>query len=151
MSRDFFAAQENSPTNTRLALPIVLRQLQYNEQGLLPVVSQNAETGKVLTLAWMNETALLTTLNTGWMTYWSRSRDCLWVKGATSGNRQRLKELRIDCDGDALLCQVQPLGPSCHTGRETCFYWRVDNQEQQVVLDLDILLSSQSTTETTTD
>lgn len=139
MSKAFFVSYESSPTDTAIELPTVLEQLQYNEQGLVPAISQDINTGKVLTLAWMNETALLATLNSGWMTYWSRSRNALWIKGETSGNKQHLKEMRIDCDGDAILCQVDPLGPSCHTGRERCFYWRVDTENQQIVLDHDVI------------
>jgi phosphoribosyl-AMP cyclohydrolase len=86
-------------------------------------------------MAWMNRKAIEKTLDSGYMTYWSRSRSSFWLKGETSGNRQRLVNMRVDCDGDTLLCDVEPAGPACHTDRETCFYLRVDNASEQVVLE----------------
>jgi phosphoribosyl-AMP cyclohydrolase / phosphoribosyl-ATP pyrophosphohydrolase len=89
---------------------------------LLPCIVQDARTGEVLTLAYMNDEALERTRSTGEMWFWSRSRQELWHKGATSGNVQRLKELRFDCDEDAILALVEPAGPACHTGERTCFH-----------------------------
>jgi phosphoribosyl-ATP pyrophosphohydrolase/phosphoribosyl-AMP cyclohydrolase len=89
---------------------------------LLPCIVQDARTGEVLTLAYMNDEALARTRATGEMWFWSRSREELWHKGATSGNVQRLKELRLDCDEDAILALVEPAGPACHTGERTCFH-----------------------------
>jgi phosphoribosyl-ATP pyrophosphohydrolase/phosphoribosyl-AMP cyclohydrolase len=89
---------------------------------LLPCIVQDARTGEVLTLAYMNDEALERTRATGEMWFWSRSRQELWHKGETSGNVQRLKELRLDCDKDALLALVEPAGPACHTGERTCFH-----------------------------
>ena len=89
---------------------------------LLPCIVQDARTGEVLTLAYMNDEALARTRSTGELWFWSRSRGELWHKGATSGNVQRLKELRLDCDEDALLALVEPAGPACHTGERTCFH-----------------------------
>jgi phosphoribosyl-AMP cyclohydrolase / phosphoribosyl-ATP pyrophosphohydrolase len=89
---------------------------------LLPCIVQDARTGEVLTLAYMNNEALRRTRETGEMWFWSRSREELWHKGETSGNVQRLKELRLDCDEDALLALVEPAGPACHTGARTCFH-----------------------------
>ncbi len=89
---------------------------------LLPCIVQDARTGEVLTLAYMNDEALRRTRETGEMWFWSRSRNELWHKGATSGNVQRLKELRLDCDEDAILALVEPAGPACHTGERTCFH-----------------------------
>ncbi|MDO5492698.1 MAG: phosphoribosyl-AMP cyclohydrolase, partial [Nesterenkonia sp.] len=89
--------------------------------GLIPAIAQEAATGEVLMLAWMDETALAATLRTGQATYWSRSRRELWRKGATSGNTQQVRRLRLDCDGDALLLEVDQVGPACHTGAATCF------------------------------
>jgi phosphoribosyl-AMP cyclohydrolase / phosphoribosyl-ATP pyrophosphohydrolase len=89
---------------------------------LLPCIVQDARTGEVLTLAYMNDEALERTRETGEMWFWSRSRNELWHKGATSGNVQKLKELRLDCDEDALLALVEPAGPACHTGARTCFH-----------------------------
>ena len=96
--------------------------LSYNEAGLLPAVAQDAATGEVLMLAWMNAEAVARTLETGRVTYWSRSRQALWVKGETSGHVQTLVEMRIDCDRDALLVLVDQVGPACHTNRRSCFY-----------------------------
>ena len=89
---------------------------------LLPCIVQDARTGEVLTLAYMNDEALERTRETGEMWFWSRSRNELWHKGATSGNIQKLKELRLDCDEDAILALVEPAGPACHTGERTCFH-----------------------------
>jgi phosphoribosyl-ATP pyrophosphohydrolase/phosphoribosyl-AMP cyclohydrolase len=96
--------------------------LVYDERGLVPCVIQDWSTGEVLTLAYMNALALERTRATGELHLWSRSRDELWHKGATSGNTQAVRALRVDCDGDALLALVEPAGPACHTGERTCFY-----------------------------
>lgn len=96
--------------------------LVYDERGLVPCVVQDWTTGEVLTLAYMNEVALERTRATGELHLWSRSRKELWHKGATSGNTQTVRALRVDCDGDALLALVEPAGPACHTGKRTCFY-----------------------------
>jgi len=96
--------------------------LKWDERGLIPAIVQDAETGEVLTLAYMNAEALQRTLETGETWFWSRSRGELWHKGATSGNTQRVIEIRYDCDGDALLVRVEPAGPACHTGAVSCFY-----------------------------
>jgi phosphoribosyl-AMP cyclohydrolase len=100
----------------------VLETLPFNEQGLLPAIAQQHDTGEVLMMAWMNREALEETLRTGRVCYWSRSRGKLWRKGEQSGQVQRLKELRLDCDGDTLLLLVDQRGPACHTGRRSCFY-----------------------------
>ena len=96
--------------------------LVYDERGLVPCVVQDWSTGEVLTLAYMNELALQRTRATGELHLWSRSRQELWRKGATSGNTQAVRALRVDCDGDALLALVEPAGPACHTGERTCFH-----------------------------
>ncbi len=96
--------------------------LVYDERGLVPCVVQDWVTGEVLTLAYMNAVALERTQATGELHLWSRARQELWHKGATSGNTQAVKALRVDCDGDALLALVEPGGPACHTGERTCFY-----------------------------
>ncbi|MEL7128187.1 MAG: phosphoribosyl-AMP cyclohydrolase [Pseudomonadota bacterium] len=100
---------------------------RFNAVGLLAAVAQDADTGEVLMLAWMNEQALMTTLKTGRATYWSRSRNKLWVKGETSGHVQEVVELRVDCDQDAVLMKVRQTGSACHTGRGSCFYRRVED------------------------
>jgi phosphoribosyl-ATP pyrophosphohydrolase/phosphoribosyl-AMP cyclohydrolase len=97
-------------------------EIEFDSQGLVPCVMQDARTGEVLTLAYMNEEALARTRESGEMHFWSRSRGELWHKGETSGNVMRLTSLRIDCDGDALLALVEPTGPACHTGERTCFH-----------------------------
>lgn len=95
--------------------------IQYNEQGLIPVIAQDRASGRVLMLAWMDDTALERTMATRRATYWSRSRHEYWVKGETSGHTQYVREIRRDCDGDALLLLVDQVGPACHTGADTCF------------------------------
>jgi phosphoribosyl-ATP pyrophosphohydrolase/phosphoribosyl-AMP cyclohydrolase len=103
-------------------LQSLISSLTWDERGLLPAIVQDAETGEVLTLAYMNAESLRLTLETGETWFWSRSRQELWHKGATSGNVQHVVEVRYDCDGDALLVRVKPAGPACHTGERTCFY-----------------------------
>ena len=102
-----------------------LDALHFDEQGLVPAIAQDAKTGTVLMMAWMNAESLRLTVEEGRAVYWSRSRQKLWRKGESSGHIQVLKELRIDCDGDTVLLQVEQLGGiACHTGREHCFYRR---------------------------
>lgn len=98
--------------------------------GLLPCVVQDARSGAVLMLAWMNQESLARTLATGETWFWSRSRQALWHKGETSGHTQRVVAIRIDCDGDAIVAEVVPRGPACHTGRPSCFFRTADGQEQ---------------------
>jgi phosphoribosyl-AMP cyclohydrolase / phosphoribosyl-ATP pyrophosphohydrolase len=97
-------------------------QIRFDDQGLVPCVSQDAGSGEVLMLAYMNLEALRLTLETREMHFWSRSRSEIWRKGGDSGNVQRLRQLRYDCDGDALVALVEPAGPACHTGQRSCFY-----------------------------
>jgi phosphoribosyl-ATP pyrophosphohydrolase/phosphoribosyl-AMP cyclohydrolase len=97
-------------------------EVAYDERGLVPCVIQDWRSGEVLTLAYMNEEAMARTRETGELHLWSRSRGELWHKGATSGNTQAVKALRLDCDGDAVLALVEPAGPACHTGARTCFH-----------------------------
>ena len=97
-------------------------RIRFDEHGLVPCVMQDARTGEVLTLAYMNEEALARTRETGEVHFWSRSRGELWRKGETSGNTMRLRALRYDCDDDALVALVDPAGPACHTGERSCFY-----------------------------
>ena len=101
-----------------------LTQIKFDEQGLVPAITQDAENGEVLMQAYMNAESLRLTLETGKMTYWSRSRQQIWVKGETSGNTQQVVEFRIDCDGDTLLFKVHQKGGACHTGFRTCFFRR---------------------------
>ena len=106
-------------------MPFDPQSLRYDDHGLIPAVAQQHDTGEVLMLAWMNAESVARTLATGRVTYWSRSRAAFWVKGDTSGHVQRLVELRVDCDRDALLVLVDQTGPACHTHRRTCFYTAV--------------------------
>ncbi|MDX2233848.1 MAG: phosphoribosyl-AMP cyclohydrolase [Hyphomonadaceae bacterium] len=94
----------------------------FDRDGLIPAIAQDADTGAVLMLAWMNAEALARTLETGAATYWSRSRQALWVKGETSGHAQTVVDVRVDCDQDAILLRVRQTGAACHTGATTCFY-----------------------------
>jgi phosphoribosyl-AMP cyclohydrolase len=112
---------------TNDALPAeILEAVPFGGDGLVAAIAQQHDSGEVLMLAWMNREALAETLATGQVCYWSRSRQRLWRKGETSGQRQRLIELRVDCDGDALLLLVDQSGVACHTGRRSCFFraWR---------------------------
>ena len=97
-------------------------QLTFNDAGLIPAIAQDANSHEVLMLAWMNAESIARTLETGKVTYWSRSRQSFWVKGETSGHVQRLVEFRFDCDQDCILVLVDQTGPACHTGRRHCFY-----------------------------
>jgi len=106
-----------------------LDEVAWNGEGLVPAIAQDATSGEVLTLAWMNREALTRTLETGEAVYWSRSRRELWHKGATSGHFQRVIEIRMDCDADALLLRVEPAGGiACHTGRRRCFFRRLEGE-----------------------
>jgi phosphoribosyl-AMP cyclohydrolase len=108
--------------------------LTYDTAGLIPCVAQDAASGEVLMVAWMNAASVAATLETGEVTYWSRSRGEFWVKGATSGHHQRLVELRVDCDRDCLLVLVSQEGPACHTGRRSCFYTAVRGGEEVEII-----------------
>ncbi len=100
----------------------LIERVRWNEQGLVPAIVQDATTQQVLMMAWMNAESLRQTLDTGETVFWSRSRGEIWHKGATSGNVQRVVDLRVDCDGDTLLCLVEAAGPACHTGEASCFF-----------------------------
>ena len=111
----------------------LLQAVRWNDQGLVPAIAQDAASGEVLMLAWMNAEALQHTAESGRAVYWSRSRQSLWSKGESSGNVQLLRELRLDCDGDTVLLKVEQLGGvACHTGRRHCFYQRWDGTGWQV-------------------
>jgi phosphoribosyl-AMP cyclohydrolase len=105
-----------------------LDEIEWNEQGLVPAIAQDAASGRVLTLAWMNREALAETASSGRAVYWSRSRAKLWRKGEESGHVQKVLELRLDCDADAVLLKVEQVGGiACHTGRESCYFRKLDN------------------------
>ena len=108
--------------------------LTYNEAGLVPCIAQDVESGEILMMAWMNAESVAKTLETGRVTYWSRSRQSFWIKGESSGHVQELVELRVDCDRDALLAMVRQTGPACHTNRRSCFYTAVrDGDEVEIM------------------
>ena len=106
---------------------LALQNLKFDERGLLPAIVQDAATNEVLMLAWMNAESLARTLATRQTWFWSRSRQELWHKGATSGHTQRVTEVRYDCDADTLLVRVVPSGPACHTGARSCFFRSLTN------------------------
>ncbi len=107
---------------------IWLDEVAWDERGLVPAIAQEAGTGKLLMLAWMNREALAETVRSGRAVYWARSRDKLWHKGEESGHVQHVREIRLDCDGDVVLLTVQQVGGiACHTGRGRCFFRRLDN------------------------
>lgn len=103
-----------------------ISELKFNEAGLIPAIVQDASNHQVLMLAWVNEESLRRTLTSGETWFWSRSRQALWHKGATSGNTQRVRDVYYDCDGDTLLIAVDAAGPACHTGAVSCFYRKFD-------------------------
>lgn len=111
-------------------MPFDPQTLRYDEKGLIPAIAQDHATGQVLMVAWMNVQAVEQTLQTGRVTYWSRSRQAFWVKGESSGNVQKLVDLRIDCDRDCLLVIVNQTGPACHTFRQSCFFTAVRDGDE---------------------
>ena len=134
-------------------------ELKFDERGLIPAVVQDATTSEVLMVAWMSAEALRLTQETGEAHFWSRSRQELWHKGATSGNVQRVREIWVDCDGDTLLLKVEPAGPACHTGERSCFFrqlTRSSNNDNALVgsqcacrsphIQCDVLVSGGATT-----
>lgn len=120
-------AQPAIPSDTFIEQFIA--ELKFNEDGLIPAVAQQHDTGEVLMMAWMNSTSIAETLKNYRVCYWSRSRQSLWRKGESSGQVQLLKSFRIDCDADTLLLEVDQTGPACHTGRRSCFYRVVQGNE----------------------
>ena len=118
-------------------LSAAVEQIKWNEQGLVPAIAQDWESGDILMLAWMNRDALQLTIDEGRAIYWSRSRQALWRKGEDSGHVQQLKELRIDCDADTVLMKVEQIGGiACHTGRRNCFFQRLENGNWQITDDV---------------
>ncbi|MGZ3217207.1 phosphoribosyl-AMP cyclohydrolase [Paracoccus sp. T5] len=109
--------------------------LKYDANGLIPAIAQDAASGEVLMMAWMNADAVARTLETGSVTYWSRSRQAFWVKGESSGHLQTLAEMRVDCDRDCLLVLVRQEGPACHTNRRSCFYTAIRDGAEEVIME----------------
>ncbi|KEO51714.1 phosphoribosyl-AMP cyclohydrolase [Thioclava pacifica] len=115
-------------------MPFDPASLTYDANGLIPAIAQDALSGDVLMMAWMNAESVARTLETGRVTYWSRSRKSFWVKGETSGHVQVLREMRVDCDRDCLLVLVEQEGPACHTNRRSCFYTAIREGEEVEIL-----------------
>lgn len=113
----------------------MIGHLRFDDNGLIPAIAQQHDTGEVLMLAWMSAESVRETLTTGRVCYWSRSRRSLWRKGETSGHVQRLVEMRVDCDADALLLRVDQSGPACHTNRRSCFFTAVMPDGPRVTAD----------------
>src|SRR6476660_1700897 len=106
----------------------MFEEITFDEKGLVPCVAQDFASGEVLTLAYANEESLTLTVETGELHFYSRSREEIWRKGETSGNVLKLRQLRLDCDGDAIIALVEPAGPACHTGERSCFHRRMDGE-----------------------
>jgi len=119
---NFFKDLEKKTQGERADLETTLSELKYNDDGLIPAIAQQHDTGEVLMMAWMNRQSIEETLQTGQVCYWSRSRNTYWRKGESSGNQQKLVSMSTDCDGDTLLLKVTQEGAACHTGRRDCFY-----------------------------
>jgi phosphoribosyl-AMP cyclohydrolase len=119
---------DSNPSTIQLGQRAIapLPKLKYNADGLIPAIVQDASTHRVLMMAWMNETSLKATLETGYMNYWSRSRQKFWLKGETSGHTQKVLRWSVDCDADTLLFEVEQIGGACHTGYQSCFYQQFD-------------------------
>lgn len=112
--------------------------LRYDAHGLIPAIAQDAASGDVLMMAWMNAESVARTLETGRVTYWSRSRQAFWIKGETSGHVQKLVEMRVDCDRDTLLLLIEQTGPACHTNRRSCFFTAIrDGHEVEILRPLE--------------
>lgn len=111
-----------------------LNEIKWDEKGLIPAIAQDAETGKIMMVAWMNREALKLTVERKEAVYWSRSRRKLWPKGEESGHVQKVKEIRLDCDNDVILLEIEQVGGiACHTGRESCFYKRLEGDQWKEV------------------
>ena len=133
MKNNFYYDLESLQLGAQTDLALALDNLRFNEDGLIPAIAQQNETGEVLMMAWMNRASIEETLKTGHVCYWSRSRQAFWRKGESSGNVQNLVEMRIDCDGDTLLCLVNQSGPACHTERPNCFYHAVKGDKIEII------------------
>ncbi|EAR07608.1 phosphoribosyl-AMP cyclohydrolase [Reinekea blandensis] len=131
-----FKTWEKLPAQSQLELDTFIAELRYNDDGLIPAIAQQHDTGEVLMMAWMNDRSIQETLNTGQVCYWSRSRQTYWRKGESSGHQQKLVSMRADCDGDTLLLLVDQKGPACHTNRRSCFFFEADQESVRVNSDV---------------
>jgi phosphoribosyl-AMP cyclohydrolase len=134
MKREYFEQLEALDQDYSIEIEAFIDQLAFDEQGLIPVITQDSVSRQVLMFAWMNKASLNMTLSSKRVTYWSRSRQQFWIKGETSGHIQSLVGMSFDCDGDAILCEVEQLGAACHTGRRDCFYLKVDSDGKHVTV-----------------
>ncbi|MEO5335991.1 MAG: phosphoribosyl-AMP cyclohydrolase [Magnetospirillum sp. WYHS-4] len=125
-------------TDQSATAPAVIARLKFNSDGLIPAIAQQHDSGEVLMMAWMNPASITETLTTGIVCYWSRSRGKFWRKGESSGQVQKLVDLRWDCDGDTLLLQVDQKGVACHTGRHNCFFNAIRDGKPTAIADVEI-------------
>ncbi|MCU4387108.1 phosphoribosyl-AMP cyclohydrolase [Acinetobacter haemolyticus] len=133
VKHSIFEQMEHGSLGQKFDFEAVFEQIKWNQDGLVPAITQDQTSKDVLMMAWVNREALIETLQTKQVCYWSRSRKCLWRKGESSGHRQYLMDARLDCDGDCLLFLVDQTGPACHTLRPTCFYLGL-NTDQVTIL-----------------
>lgn len=129
MCQNFFKHLEGAKLNETFAWEQLKPHIKFNQDGLIPAIAQQFDSKEVLMMAWMNLAAIEETLASGRVCYWSRSRQNYWRKGEESGQIQQLKSLTFDCDGDTILLQVEQTGPACHTGRKSCFYTQIKNNQ----------------------
>jgi phosphoribosyl-AMP cyclohydrolase len=125
-------------TFPQAAINQMIAAIQFNAQGLVAAIAQQHDTGEVLMMAWMDRDAVAETMRTGRVCYWSRSRQAPWRKGDTSGHIQQLVDLRVDCDGDTLLVEVEQTGVACHTGRHNCFFRAIRNGELEAIAPIEV-------------
>ena len=125
-------------TFPQAAINQMIAAIQFNAQGIVAAIAQQHDTGEVLMMAWMDRDAVAETMRTGRVCYWSRSRQAPWRKGDTSGHIQQLVDLRVDCDGDTLLVEVEQTGVACHTGRHNCFFRAIRNGELEAIAPIEV-------------
>lgn len=130
-----YKSLETEPKGATIKSTDAVKSLKFNADGLIPAIAQQHDTGEVLMMAWMNQASIEETLKTQQVCYWSRSRQCYWRKGESSGHVQKLISMHADCDGDTLLLQVDQLGPACHTNRRSCFYIEINSETATITSD----------------
>lgn len=138
MTTSPFKTLESAAPGTQCEAQALLEAIPWNQDGLIPAIAQQYDSGEVLMMAWMKQESVQETLATGRVCYWSRSRNKPWRKGESSGQVQMLKEAYLDCDGDTLLLKVDQQGPACHSGRRSCFYTRITDHTAEVTTAPDI-------------